>query len=417
MTAQKYKLKMVKMSDIVFEGRARKDYGNVQELADSIAEQGFVQPVCIRAGDMKLMAGGRRYKAAELLGLKEVPALLRDGIDDADLKEIELVENIHRKDMSWQEKARLINDIHSLYCEKNLNWSGRKTAKVIDQSPMSVSRYIRVAAALEALPELEQCENAEEVLSLLNKGEELQAQGDLYDNPSTPTQLRLDNRESGEREGSKEPDVSATISYTKKRLHGPFSEESRKLSSGKGATFIDCDPPAGERIDPAGLAETIEELYRIAGPTCWMTYWYTPSKYSEVLPILKAAGWQVDPTPCIWMTGEKVTTSPITELSHTYQTFLLCRKGKPTLLKECRNSWMRPTPGHQEKPAALLTDIMDAFCEGPAETCLIPYADDGHSILSCLRQGIDFQAFCEPESQKELLEKVKEDTVKFIKKG
>lgn len=86
----------------------RKDFSSeaLQELADSIKAQGFIQPLIVRerAGNYELIAGERRWRAAQLLGLKEVPAIVRDA-DDRTVLELALIENLQRENLNPLEEA------------------------------------------------------------------------------------------------------------------------------------------------------------------------------------------------------------------------------------------------------------------------------------------------------------------------
>ncbi|MEY2430117.1 MAG: ParB family transcriptional regulator, chromosome partitioning protein [Verrucomicrobiota bacterium] len=87
----------------------RKDFSpeTLRELADSIKEQGIVQPLIVRErnGHLELIAGERRWRAAQLLGLKEVPVILRKAEDRAVL-ELALIENLQREDLNPIEEAQ-----------------------------------------------------------------------------------------------------------------------------------------------------------------------------------------------------------------------------------------------------------------------------------------------------------------------
>jgi ParB family chromosome partitioning protein len=78
----------------------------LQELADSIKEQGIVQPLIVRAkGDQfELIAGERRWRAAQLVGLSEVPVILREA-DDRSVLELALIENLQRENLNPMEEA------------------------------------------------------------------------------------------------------------------------------------------------------------------------------------------------------------------------------------------------------------------------------------------------------------------------
>ncbi|HKJ71048.1 MAG TPA: ParB/RepB/Spo0J family partition protein [Gammaproteobacteria bacterium] len=92
-----------------FQPRQQMDDGALQELAESIRAQGIVQPVLVRAdperGDYELIAGERRWRAAQLAGLDSIPAMIRELSDDQAL-EIALIENIQREELTPVEEAR-----------------------------------------------------------------------------------------------------------------------------------------------------------------------------------------------------------------------------------------------------------------------------------------------------------------------
>ncbi|WP_457638496.1 ParB/RepB/Spo0J family partition protein [Oceanithermus sp.] len=79
---------------------------SLEELAASIRKQGLLQPLLVRPrGDVyELVAGERRYRAAQLAGLKEVPVIIRD-LDDREALELALVENLQREDLNPVEEA------------------------------------------------------------------------------------------------------------------------------------------------------------------------------------------------------------------------------------------------------------------------------------------------------------------------
>jgi ParB family chromosome partitioning protein len=87
----------------------RKDFSAeaLRELADSIREQGIVQPLIVREqnGQLELIAGERRWRAAHLLGLLEVPVILRQA-DDRAVLELALIENLQRENLNPIEEAQ-----------------------------------------------------------------------------------------------------------------------------------------------------------------------------------------------------------------------------------------------------------------------------------------------------------------------
>lgn len=119
----------------------RKDVGNLDELKASIKEHGILQPIIVSiVGDdrYRLIAGERRFTAAKALKLETVPALVRT-IEEHRRLEVQLVENIHRKELSAVEEAgayrRLINEFQL---------SQRQLAQRLGKSPAAINQTIRI---------------------------------------------------------------------------------------------------------------------------------------------------------------------------------------------------------------------------------------------------------------------------------
>ena len=91
-----------------FQPRSRFDESGLEELADSIRVQGIVQPLLVTpapGGDYVIVAGERRWRAAQRAGLAEVPVVVRTLDDDGQLLEMALVENLQRADLNAVEEA------------------------------------------------------------------------------------------------------------------------------------------------------------------------------------------------------------------------------------------------------------------------------------------------------------------------
>jgi len=106
-----------------YQPRTRMDPGSLEELAASIKAQGLIQPISVRpvdGGRYEIIAGERRWRAAQIAGLLEVPVLIRDIPDDAALA-MSLIENIQREDLNPLEEAaglqRLIDEFKMTHQE------------------------------------------------------------------------------------------------------------------------------------------------------------------------------------------------------------------------------------------------------------------------------------------------------------
>ena len=93
------------------------DEDALQELSDSIKQFGLIQPILVqdRKGHYEIIAGERRWRAAKMAGLKEVPVIIRD-YSEQEIMEISLIENIQREDLNPIEEAqaykRLLEEFH-----------------------------------------------------------------------------------------------------------------------------------------------------------------------------------------------------------------------------------------------------------------------------------------------------------------
>jgi ParB family chromosome partitioning protein len=124
-----------------YQPRTRMDEGALAELASSIKSQGIMQPVLVRpidCGRYEIIAGERRFRAAQLAGLEEIPVLVRE-VDDQAAAAMALIENIQREDLNPLEEAqgiqRLINDF---------NFTHEQAANAVGRSRSAVSNLLRL---------------------------------------------------------------------------------------------------------------------------------------------------------------------------------------------------------------------------------------------------------------------------------
>lgn len=95
------------ISKIIVGDRRREDLGDVAGLARSIDKYGLLQPVVVDSR-ARLVAGERRLRACQRLGMKWIPVQQLDDLSDAQLREIELEENLRRKDLTEYERSRTL---------------------------------------------------------------------------------------------------------------------------------------------------------------------------------------------------------------------------------------------------------------------------------------------------------------------
>jgi ParB family chromosome partitioning protein len=134
-----------------YQPRTHMDQAALAELADSIKQRGIVQPILVREigkDEFEIIAGERRWRAAQLAGLATVPVLVREIADDAALG-IGLIENIQREDLNAMEEAagiqRLIDEFKLTHEE---------AAKAVGRSRSAVSNLLRLLELAKPVQEM-----------------------------------------------------------------------------------------------------------------------------------------------------------------------------------------------------------------------------------------------------------------------
>jgi ParB family chromosome partitioning protein len=127
-----------------YQPRTRMDDGSLSELAASIKTQGIMQPVLVRPIDgqgkvgYEIIAGERRFRAAQLAGLDEIPVLVRE-VDDQNAAAMALIENIQREDLNPLEEAQGIARLISEF-----DFTHEQAANAVGRSRSAVSNLLRL---------------------------------------------------------------------------------------------------------------------------------------------------------------------------------------------------------------------------------------------------------------------------------
>src|SRR3954451_8694301 len=119
----------------------RTQLGNIEELAASVREKGVLEPILVRAigpNRYQIISGERRYRAATLAGLDEIPAIELD-VDDKEQLEIALIENIQRKDLTAFEEAEGF-----LALQQKFGYTHEKISHVIGKSRTTITETLSI---------------------------------------------------------------------------------------------------------------------------------------------------------------------------------------------------------------------------------------------------------------------------------
>ncbi len=147
-------LKLDRLQAGKYQPRTRMDEASLLELADSIRSQGVMQPILVRPvgeptqGRYEIIAGERRYRAAQLAGLDEVPVLVKD-VPDESAAVMALIENMQREDLNPLEEAQGLKRLTDEF-----GLSHEQAAQAVGRSRSAASNLLRLLNLAEPVQQM-----------------------------------------------------------------------------------------------------------------------------------------------------------------------------------------------------------------------------------------------------------------------
>lgn len=195
-----------------YQPRHHMDSESLEELASSIRAQGVIQPIVVRQvtnGKYEIIAGERRWRASQLAGLTEIPALIKEVPDEAAVA-IALIENIQRESLNPMEEAMALQRLL-----EEFSMTHQQVAEAVGKSRVSVTNLLRLltlveevktmvehgdlemghARALLTLPEMQQLEAARAIVMKglsVRETEDLVRRMQVASIPTTPRSVDPD---------------------------------------------------------------------------------------------------------------------------------------------------------------------------------------------------------------------------------
>lgn len=144
------KLKITEVEPNRDQPRKNFDEESLEELSESIKRYGVIQPIIVVKKDnyYEIVAGERRWRASKKAGLKEIPAIVREG-DERKNKEIALIENVQREDLNAYEKALGIRELMDEY-----ELTQQEVSEILGKSRSSIANTVRILNLDERVLEL-----------------------------------------------------------------------------------------------------------------------------------------------------------------------------------------------------------------------------------------------------------------------
>lgn len=206
----------------------RKNFSDeaIAALADSIREHGMLQPILVRpiSGGYQIVAGERRWRAARMLGLDEVPVNIRE-LSDLETMQIAIIENLQRENLNPVEEASGYNELIEKY-----GMTQEKVAKMVGRSRSAVANAVR----LLSLPE--------RVLKMLENGDITTGHARAL--------LGFDNEEMLIATALKAADGSLTVRQVEKAAQKSSEDDATEVKSNKKIDnyFVEMELSLNERL-------------------------------------------------------------------------------------------------------------------------------------------------------------------------
>ena len=126
------------------------DKDKMEELTDSIRENGVIQPILVvkDKNGYTIVAGERRWRAAKAAGLEKIPAIIKD-YTDSKKKQVALIENIQREDLNVVEVARAIREIMDME-----GYTNTEVAKITGKNVSTISNTLRLLKLQDEIQEM-----------------------------------------------------------------------------------------------------------------------------------------------------------------------------------------------------------------------------------------------------------------------
>ena len=426
----------VLLKDINFGDRGRKTYDDIEELAGSISEKGLIQPITVMEDPdenygYRLIAGGRRFKAHEFLDLSHIDCIIREISGEIDFAEVELMENLQRKEVRWNEQFEMELKLHEMRLSEDPGTPLKDTAAEVDVSTSTLHRHLQMARSLRSIPALGEFDTWKEASRFMAKAQEDIITEELASRVSADQTALADMTTDGTgsqppgAEGEDLPDAApegrderetriltgADASYRIGDCIEAMSQMDMKFG------FAEVDPPYGidlknakrsqddqtsltdyNEVDKKDYAEWLyhlyDEVYQKLEADAFAICWFGPTHHTVTHAAIRHAGFNVNDVPGIWAKGSGQTQQPSHNLANSYEPFFIARKGKAILAIEgVANVFLcKPVPGQSkihptQRPTDLIEALLGVFCQ-PGTTILVPFLGSGATIRAARNQNM-----------------------------
>lgn len=434
----------IPLSDIKVGERQRTDLGDIDGLADSLERYGLIQPIVLDDSN-NLIAGGRRLAAATSLEWTDIPAVYLGQLTADERAELELEENVRRKEMTWQERVLGIDKIFSL---RQLNamragqkWGYRETGELLGMTHSNVHYAITAAKFLRAGDAgVAKCQNLNEVVKLMLQRKEdetlkYMANETLVDAKPLAEPLgssvlvSCDGLEVIERKAVTIPlrlynedalkfleDLAQPSSVDHFITDPPYAIDMDNIQQDGGGQNVERTASEHQVPDNIGLLHSVIPLMFKALPAHgFAVLWCDQENWYWLQQIALLAGFRVQRWPLVW-----IKTDPCQNMAATYnftkktEIAMVLRKPGATLNQAQPSNYCvcggedRKLFAHPfAKPRDLWKWVINAVSQ-PGQVICDPFAGSGTCPAACIEVGRNILACEKVEAHyNELIENIK----------
>jgi ParB/RepB/Spo0J family partition protein len=408
LTASVFRVKLDEVKTLP--DRQRKEMGDVESLAESLIRWGQLNPIILDEHN-HLIAGERRLTAARMNGWTHIEARYRNTLSDLELQELELEENLQRKDLTWQERTDALARIHELKISQNPNWSQQQTAALGEVNQRKVSEAIQLSKAMEVFPELKEAKSTNQALSWLKaKAANVIRRIDVKNNPAAYSDIESKILLGDSVDVIKRiPDESIHLVLT----DPPFGINYDERTAGTEGTLTAYQDDEQAYLRLLSMAP---DLYRVVKPNGWLVWFLGISWYERAKLAFRSAGFIVDEIPIIWdrSEGRTFTSRPDRYFARSYDIALHCIKGDPQVVQRNKPNILRVMPVTQAERVTLVERPVELYAElirrltVPGETVADFFVGGGGCPAAAASLNRDFIG-CEldPERRAYAIQKIK----------
>ena len=232
------------------------DEDALEELADSIRQFGVLEPLLVRekGKQMEIIAGERRWRAAKKAGIKEVPVIIRNDLTDREIVEIQLIENIQRKDLNPIEEAeayeRLINEF---------NMKQDEVAERVSKSRVTITNTMRLLKLCEqvrqmVIDEMLSPGHARALISIEDNAEQYRIAQRVFDEKLSVRDAEkivraLDTPEKKRREKKRNENLEAVYRKLEETLKDALGTKVTISGKGDGAGKLEIEFYSGDDLE------------------------------------------------------------------------------------------------------------------------------------------------------------------------